>query len=98
MESRMQDRLIIFVYLSSLPVVHLSDVLRRWLVVTGDSAGIQDEITESSAWFFNVLGVQQRHTGPWFKVLSERQLIIVRLTNPGIEPTTSCFQVERSNH
>ena len=30
---------------------------RRWLVVTGDSARIQDETTENSAWFFNVLGV-----------------------------------------
>ena len=49
--------LIIFVYLSLLPVAHLSDAPRRRLVVTGDSAGIQDETTESSAWFFNVLGV-----------------------------------------
>ena len=46
-----------FVYLSSLPVAHLSDAPRRWLVVTGDSARIQDETTENSAWFFNVLGV-----------------------------------------
>ena len=30
---------------------------RRWLAVTGDSARIQDETTENSAWFFNVLGV-----------------------------------------
>ena len=36
--------------------------------------------------------------GPQFKVSSERQLIIVRLTIPGIEPTTANFQVERSNH
>ena len=27
---------------------------RRHLVVTGDSARIQDEITESSSWFFNM--------------------------------------------
>ena len=49
--------LIIFVYLSSLPVAHLSDAPRRRLVVTGDSARIQDETTENSAWFFNELGV-----------------------------------------
>ena len=48
---------IIFVYLSSLPVAPLSDAPRRRLVVTGDSARIQDETTESSAWFFNALGV-----------------------------------------
>ena len=35
--------LIIFVYLSSLPVAHLSDAPRRRLVATGDSARIQDE-------------------------------------------------------
>ena len=45
------------VYLSSLPVADLSDAPRRRLVVTGDSARIQDETTENSAWFFNVLGV-----------------------------------------
>ena len=48
---------VIFVYLSSLPVTLLSDAPRRRLVVTGDSAKIQDETTENSAWFFNVLGV-----------------------------------------
>ena len=48
---------IISVYLSSLPVAHLSDAPRRQLVVTGDSERIQDETTENSAWFFNVLGV-----------------------------------------
>ena len=48
------DRLVI---LSSLPVAHLSDATRGRLVVTGDSARIQDETTENSAWFFNVLGV-----------------------------------------
>ena len=48
---------IIFIYLSSLRVAHLSDAPRRRLVVMGDSARIQDETTENSAWFFNVLGV-----------------------------------------
>ena len=53
-----QSRLLtIFVFLSSLPVGHLSDAPRRRLVVTGNSARIQDETTENSAWFFNVLGV-----------------------------------------
>ena len=90
--------LIILVYLSSLLVAHLSDAPRQWLVVTGDSARIQDETSESSAWFYNVLGVWHRHTGPRFKVSSERQLITVRLTSPGIEPTTSSFHVEHFNH
>ena len=49
--------LAISVYLSSLPVAHLSDAPRRRLVVTGDSARIQDETTESSTLVFNVLGV-----------------------------------------
>ena len=40
-----------------LPVAHLSNAPRRQLVVTEDSARIQDETTESSAWFFNMLGV-----------------------------------------
>ena len=52
-----QGWLVISVYLSSLPVAHLSDAPRRRLVVTGDSARIQVETTENSAWFFNVLGV-----------------------------------------
>ena len=51
------ENLIISVYLSSLQVAHLSDAPRRLLVVTGESARIQDETTENSAWFFNVLGV-----------------------------------------
>ena len=38
-------------YLSWLPVDHLSDAPRRRLVVTEDSARIQDERTESSTWF-----------------------------------------------
>ena len=36
---------------------HPPPPLQRRLVVTGDSARIQVETTESSAWFFNVLGV-----------------------------------------
>ena len=32
----------------------------------------------------------------WFKVSSEQQLVIVRLPSPGIEPTTTSFQVECS--
>ena len=52
-----KDFCFVFVYLSSLAVVHLSDALRGPLVVAGDSARIQDETTESSAMFFNVLGV-----------------------------------------
>ena len=31
-------------YLSSLTVAHLSEALRSWLVVTGDSARIQQKI------------------------------------------------------
>ena len=72
-----------------------SDAPRRRLVVTWNSAKTQDETTESSAWFFNMLGVQQRHTGSRLKVSPERQSVI--LTSPGIEPTYSSFQVERSN-
>ena len=49
--------LVISVYLSSLPIAHLSDAPRRRLVVKGDSARIQDETTESSAWLLNLLGV-----------------------------------------
>ena len=45
------------VHLSSLPVSHLSNAPKRLLIVSGDSARIQDETTESSAWFFNMLGV-----------------------------------------
>ena len=63
---------VIFGYLLSLPVAHLSDTPRRQLVVTGDSARIQDEITENSTWFFNVLSVEHHHTGPRFDVSSER--------------------------
>ena len=47
--------LVIFIYLSLLPVAHLRNAPRRQLVVKGDSARIQDETTESLAWFFNVL-------------------------------------------
>ena len=49
--------LVISVYLLSLPVAHLSGAPRKRLVVTVDSARIQDETTENSAWFFYVLGV-----------------------------------------
>ena len=88
--------LFISVNLSSLQVAHLSDAPRSRLVVTRDSARLQDKTTASSAWIFNVLAVKVRHKGPRFKVSSERQLVIVRLTSPGIEPTTSSLQVERS--
>ena len=67
----------------------LSDAPRRLLVVTGDSARIQDETTES--WFFNVLNVLHRQTGPQFKVSSERRLIIVRLTSPESNPQPRVF-------
>ena len=80
-------RLVISVYFSSLPVAHLCDAPRRRLVVTGDSARIQDETTENSAWFFNVLGVQHRHTGPRVNVSSERQLIIL-VGQPGTRTHT----------
>ena len=58
-EPRTRDLEVLIVsnYLSLLPDVHLSDTPRRWLVVTGDSARIQDETTQNSAWFLNVLGV-----------------------------------------
>ena len=36
----------------------------RRLVVTGNSVRIEDENTESSAWFFHVLGVKHNHMGP----------------------------------
>ena len=78
--------LLISVYISSLPVAHLSDARpRRQLVVTGDSARIQDETTESFAWFFNVLGVYS--TGPPFNVSSERQLVFL-VGRPEFEPIT----------
>ena len=67
-------------------MAHLGDALRRWLVVTGDSARIQDEqeeTAESSAWFFNVLGVEHRHTGPRCNVSSER-LSLILVGQPGI--------------
>ena len=49
--------LVIFVYLSSLPVAHLSDAPRRRLVVTGDSARIQKELLKASPGLLNVLDV-----------------------------------------
>ena len=42
----------------------------------GDSARIQDETTENFTWFFKVISVQHRHTGPRFNVSSERLLMI----------------------
>ena len=44
----------VYMYLSQLPVAHLSEAPKRRLVVTENSARIQDETTESSAWFFTV--------------------------------------------
>ena len=41
--------LVISVYLSSLPVAHLSDAPGRRLLDTGDSARVQDETTENTA-------------------------------------------------
>ena len=49
--------LVISVYLSSQPVAHMSYASTRRSVVTGNSARIQDETTESSACFIAVLGV-----------------------------------------
>ena len=69
--------LVVSVYLSSLPVAHLSNTPKTRLLVTGDSARIQGKTTESSAWFFSMLGVYHRHTGPRFKVSSERLLVIL---------------------
>ena len=51
------ERPIVSIYLSSLPVAHMSGGVRRRLVVTGDIAWIKDESAVSSAWFSNVLGV-----------------------------------------
>ena len=76
--------LFVSIYHWLLPVAHLSDAPRRWLVVMGDSSRIQDKTTEISTWFFNM--------GPWFKASSKRQLVIVRLTSLGIEPIASGFQ------
>ena len=47
--------LFISIYLSSLPVAHLCNTPRRRLLVTGDSARIQDKATENSVWFSYVL-------------------------------------------
>ena len=56
-------------FVISWQILHLIDCFRLFivvtgcnaprgrLVVTGDSARIQDETSENSAWFFNVLGV-----------------------------------------
>ena len=69
--------MVISLYLSSLPVAHLSDTRRIRLVVTWDTARIQDETTEGSAWFFNMLGVYHCHKGPQFNVSSERLIVIL---------------------
>ena len=69
--------LVISIYLSSLPVAHLSDAPRRRLVVTGDNARSQDETTESLAWFLNVLSVSHRHMWPQFNVSSKKLLKIL---------------------
>ena len=53
----LMPELVISVDLLSLAVAHLTEAPRRQLVVTGDCARIQNKTTESSAWFFNVLGV-----------------------------------------
>ena len=37
--------------------------------------------------------IVEENTGPQFKVSSEKQLVFVGLTSPGIEPTTPSFQV-----
>ena len=58
--NQLADKLYLIDYFRSFIVAtgyHLSNAPRRRLVVTGDSARIQDETTENSAWFFNVLGV-----------------------------------------
>ena len=49
--------LVISMYLSLLLVAQLSGAPGKRLVVTWDSARIQEETTESFTWFFNVLGV-----------------------------------------
>ena len=58
----------------------------------GDSARIQDQTTGSLTC--SVYSTMTRDLGSNFKVSSVRQIVLVRLTNPGIEPTTSSFQVE----
>ena len=49
----MELPVVIFVYLSLLLVAHLSNAPRRRLSALEDSALIQAETTESSAWFFS---------------------------------------------
>ena len=51
--------LVIFDCLSLLPDAHLSNAPGRQLVVMGggDTARIQDETTENSVWFINMLGI-----------------------------------------
>ena len=68
--------LVISVYLSSLPVAHLSNTPRRRLpvVVTGDSARIQDETTESSALFCNSLPNEQISDWSQFKAFADDKI------------------------
>ena len=49
---------------------------QRTVSFTGDGARIQDETTESSAWFLNVLGVKHRHTEPRFQSLIRKTISI----------------------
>ena len=51
---------------------------RRRLFVKGDSARIQNETAESSAWFFSMCDVSNRHMGSRFKISPERRFVIVR--------------------
>ena len=53
---------------------------RRRLVVTGDSARIEEKTTESSTCFFNILGLKHRYTGPRFNVAFERQSVVLSWT------------------
>ena len=74
-----------------------TDASRGQLVVTGDSARIQDETTQSSPWFFYVLGIQHRHTGPRFKVSFERQLVIFSWP-AGVFEATTCSDPKHCVH
>ena len=80
---------LIFFYLSSLPVAHLNDALRRRLVVMGDSARVYGEITETPHRSLTCSVYSYRHIGPRFEVSSERQLEIAAFTNP--QPRVECF-------
>ena len=93
---RYTDALFISVYLSWLPDAHLSDAPKRQLVVTGDNARTQDEITKSSAWFFNsVYSTVTRDLG--LKAYPKDKLVVIRLTSPGIEPKNLEFSSRTLN-